>query len=300
MKAQILLLISVFLLAAHANFLTAGMDLISGGNTPSGQQNMIKEMAMPYLFDMLTSSKFDEFPFEGGKLKNIEVKVIPPKSFDQVKVDVFSDTLFFQVNGLGAKIGADFEVLIKKRPSTGHLDIDITDLGVNIKLKNEPTRGQLNRKVGSEIKLDLEHTHADVRVSTEGNIEEIKSYLFNLVKDEASKNFLPESAHSYVPSFSRAQEYLPDWTSSFGWKVGAQKPIHAMQNQVQRRTQDIVDNYFSQYPGYVKYQGESEVDIPASYKIGQPKELANYKNIVASRMAQPESIKDKLLRNSDK
>lgn len=279
----VLLTLALLLAFSKADFFSTGLSLVTGGNSPQNQENLMKD-ALPYLFDMLTKMNYNEFPFEGGRLTNINIQVVPPKSWDQVKIDVFSDTIFFQIGGLGAKIGADFEILIKKRPATGHMDIDITNLGINIRLKNEPLRGS-ERKVGAEIKLDLEHTHGDIKLSTQGSIEEIKGYLFNLVKEEAKQTFSKQ-----------AQNYMPEWASGWGWKVGAQSmgPIHYALN---KRTQQIVDQYFAENPDYQVTNYANQPHGYTTYKIGggeAPRVLADYGNYVVTKQTTQNTIKDRL------
>ena len=270
----LLLVLCAMFQAGRADFLKSGLDLVMGGDSANGQEGLMNQ-GLPFLFNMLSKTSFKEFPFEGGKLTNIEVQVIPPKSFDKVNVEVLSDTLFFQIGGLGAKIGADFELIIKNRPATGHLDIDITDLGVDLKLRNEPiTQVNGDRKVGADIKLDLEHTHADIKLSTEGNVEEIKNYLIGLVTEEVKSNI------------------TPDWAQNLKFWTGT-RAIGPMHYAMIKRTQDIVNQYYAQERSF-----ETPIYLSnnAAFKVGNPQVLENFGDYMLDNLPQTEGIKNRLVR----
>lgn len=265
--------------SCQADFLSSGVDLVMGGSTPQGQSSLIKDQALPFLFESLSKQTIGEFPFEGGKLKNIQIQLIPPKTWDKVNVDIFSDTLSFRLGGLGAKIGADFEVLIKKRPATGHMDIDITDLGIDLKLKNKPNQGTTQRQVGADIKLDLEHTHADVRMTATGDIEEIKAYLFEMVKKEATSSL------------------VPSWAQDFKFWAG-RGAIGSIDYAILKKTQEVVDHYFNHHADMSDSRIFDE-DIPATiYKSGG-KVLGQYMPRDDSHLLKVDSVKDRLIRNGN-
>mmetsp|Transcript_7068 Transcript_7068/g.7935 ORF Transcript_7068/g.7935 Transcript_7068/m.7935 type:complete len:493 (-) Transcript_7068:34-1512(-) len=283
-----LLALAIFTQQANADFLSTGLGLLSGGDSAGGGGDLMTSQALPYLFKMLTKSTFEEFPFKGGKLTNIDIQVIPPKSFEEVKMDVLSETMSFEIGGLGAKIGADFEVIIKGRPANGHLDIDITDLGVNLKLKNEP-KEENGRKIATDIKLDLEHTHADVRISAEGDTEEIKNYLIGLVTKEIQENIIPES---FIPKDLIPEGAAEDWTKKLKFWTGT-KSVGPMHYAMIKKTQSILNQFIEEQSAL---QNSPIITEDMSYKVGGGKVLADYGSIVLSKMPETEGIKDKLIR----
>jgi len=275
---KIVFVVAVCAVVSNADFLSSGLSLVTGGQSSQGQSNLIKDSAMPFLFDMLSKQTFGEFPFQGGRLTNIQLQVIPPESMEQVTVDMFSDTLVFGVKGIGAIINADFEVIIKGRPATGHINIQSNDIGVKIHLKNEPGSTKDAQKVGADIKLDLEHTHSNVIVTAEGSVEEIKAYLIEMVKKEATKT---------------ASSYLPEWTSGFNWRAGGVQQVGSIHDVLKERTQEVVDHYFDHHADMddskIMYQSPSR-SVDADHG------LSKYSNLFSA--PQVVSLKDRLIKNN--
>ena len=288
MKACILsILIILCLISVRGGFFDTGLGMVTGGfSSPASQEKALKDGALPFLFDMFTSTKIKEFPVKNGKFTNITIQVIPPKSFDNVTTQVQSDSLYLIINGIGVKIGADFEIYIKNKPAKGHVDATITDLGIHIMLQNQPMPKQGNRQIGADVSLDLTKTHVNTLFTTEGNVEEIKDYLVNLVKDQATKS-MTDSATSW----------MPDWTKGFSSKVGGvYGPINYA---LEKRTQDILDQFVNTIPNIEASHITFRPEKGAVYRVGSHhKSLVDYSTSPIQSDASSSFIKDSLTKNS--
>lgn len=195
--------------------------------------------------------------------------------------------MFLQLGGIGAKIGADFEVIIKQRPATGHMDIDITDITANIKLRNQAGKKEGDKKLGAEINLDLEKTHANIKLTTEGNVEEVKNYLFGLVKKQVIDSVIPDS-----------DSWIPDWAKGFSWRIGGTvyDPLH---HAIHKQTQDIIDKFVASTPNFdsTEYSFSRNLQASPAGRESKNKYFNSYAQSFISSSPSSQSIKDALKKN---
>lgn len=210
MKSRILAITLLCICLVKGDLLSSAFSTINTLSSPNSQEGFLTSGVLPYIFDAFATTKISEFPVKNGKFKNIQIKLIPPSSWESVKTEVQFDSLFLKIGGIGVKIGADFELIFGTKPSTGHVDVDITDLAVHIKMSNKPKNTQNDRQIGSDITLDTSKTHVNAQVTSEGNVQEIREYLYEMVKKEAAKS-------SWVPS----------WAQGMFWKIQSNEHFDA-------------------------------------------------------------------------
>ena len=211
----------------------------------------------------------------------------PPKDFKDVKVSIFSDTLYLKIGGIAVDIDADFEMVIKERPTSGHMIVKINDLGVQIKMRDQPLNNQKTNNIGSEVDLDLSKTHASVKLKAEGNIEEIKNALFSVVGKEVTNTFNPSGG-----------SWIPEWGKAFTWHIGGTiyEPIS---QSLRDQSQVIVNDFVRSIPNFdiTKYNFKKDI-AGASYKIQEEKEnLINYAESVIPHSRPRTIIRDALMSN---
>lgn len=192
-----------------------------------------------------------------------------------------------KIGGIGVDIDADFEVQVKGKTESGHWVIVIGDLGVQIKMKDQPVNNQKVNTLGSEVDLDLSKTHTTLKVIAEGNVEEIKNALFSLVGKQVVNTF--DSSNG---------SWIPDWGKAFTFHIGG-TIFDPISETLQDKAQSIVNEFVSSIPNYDITQFNFKKDLTnAQYKIQEKNEyLVNYAESIFPSSKPRSIVKDALMSN---
>lgn len=143
-----------------------------------------------------------------------------------------------KIEGLGVQIEADFDMNVKEKNYSGHVNIIINDLGIQIKIKDHTEKNHKDNVLSSEVNLDLSKTHSKITFSNEGTTDEIKSLLFGLVGKQVNNTFTPTK-----------DAWIPDWGKAFTWDIGgtAYEPVN---KALQYHADEMINHFVSSIPNY--------------------------------------------------
>jgi hypothetical protein len=148
--------------------------------------NNAKDVAVPYIFDIIKDIQIPEVDFDGGYLKNIAIALPQPPINDiQLKTDHATNGAELVADGVTAHLTADFSYTYWITV-TGSIDVKVNKMGVDMEFDVSEQPATPSTEMGPKLKVqksDININPDDLDISlTGGLVAKIASVFIPLVK----------------------------------------------------------------------------------------------------------------------
>lgn len=135
--------------------------------------NNAKNVAVPYIFNIIKDIQLPEVDFDGGFLKNIAIHLPQPPIEDiQLKTDSVNNGAELLANGVSAHMTADFSYTYFITV-TGSADVTVKKLGVDLEIDVSEQPGTPNTEMAPKLKVqksDITINPDDIDITLSGSL----------------------------------------------------------------------------------------------------------------------------------